>query len=175
MSLGKNCIGCFNYFRTESRAKKYCSKECIDLVKWELQEARLLDTGATDEELEWHRRRHPKYRIRRKLMGEAAIEVAEYTRTMAELRGERKRAGRIEPIDLDELIRRDKGKCYLCGKKVAKREKFGKSRGKGTDRKLYPTVDHVVPLSRGGEHTWDNVKLAHLSCNASKGGRITLT
>ena len=30
------------------------------------------------------------------------------------------------------------------------------------------TLDHVVPLSRGGTHTWDNVAPAHLLCNHTK-------
>lgn len=96
-------------------------------------------------------------------------------RAMSELREERKRAGRMDDIDLGELIRRDGGRCHICGKKVGKREKFGKARGKWKDRRDYPTVDHIVPISRGGTHTWDNVKLAHLSCNAKKGGKLVIT
>lgn len=30
------------------------------------------------------------------------------------------------------------------------------------------SVDHIVPLSRGGEHSMNNVQCAHLSCNCSK-------
>lgn len=32
-------------------------------------------------------------------------------------------------------------------------------------------LDHVVPRSRGGEHTWENVVAACRSCNARKGDR----
>ena len=32
----------------------------------------------------------------------------------------------------------------------------------------YPTLDHIIPLSKGGSHTWDNVQLAHMGCNAGK-------
>jgi hypothetical protein len=31
------------------------------------------------------------------------------------------------------------------------------------------SLDHVVPLSRGGSHSWENVRCAHLSCNVAKG------
>jgi 5-methylcytosine-specific restriction endonuclease McrA len=31
-----------------------------------------------------------------------------------------------------------------------------------------PTVDHIIPLAKGGTHTWDNVQLAHWSCNSDK-------
>lgn len=37
---------------------------------------------------------------------------------------------------------------------------------------LPPTLDHVMPLSKDGTHTRDNVVLACLSCNCSKGNRI---
>lgn len=31
------------------------------------------------------------------------------------------------------------------------------------------TVEHVIPLCRGGTHTWDNVRPAHARCNFDKG------
>jgi 5-methylcytosine-specific restriction endonuclease McrA len=34
------------------------------------------------------------------------------------------------------------------------------------------SLDHVVPLSRGGAHDPGNVQLAHLRCNTVKGNRI---
>jgi 5-methylcytosine-specific restriction endonuclease McrA len=34
-----------------------------------------------------------------------------------------------------------------------------------------PSLDHIVPVSLGGTHTWANVQLAHLRCNVSKGNR----
>jgi hypothetical protein len=34
-----------------------------------------------------------------------------------------------------------------------------------------PTVDHIVPMARGGSHTWDNVQPAHMYCNSVKSDR----
>jgi 5-methylcytosine-specific restriction endonuclease McrA len=34
------------------------------------------------------------------------------------------------------------------------------------------TIDHVVPKSRGGGHSWDNLVSACKSCNHRKGGRL---
>jgi len=31
-----------------------------------------------------------------------------------------------------------------------------------------PTIDHIVPLSAGGDDTKANVQLAHFSCNTRK-------
>jgi 5-methylcytosine-specific restriction endonuclease McrA len=30
------------------------------------------------------------------------------------------------------------------------------------------TLEHLIPLSKGGTHTWDNVGLAHAKCNFDK-------
>lgn len=37
---------------------------------------------------------------------------------------------------------------------------------------MSPSLDHVLPLSLGGTHTYENVQLAHLTCNVSKGNRV---
>jgi 5-methylcytosine-specific restriction endonuclease McrA len=36
------------------------------------------------------------------------------------------------------------------------------------------TVDHIIPLSKGGAHAVANLQLAHLACNIRKGNRISL-
>ena len=74
-------------------------------------------------------------------------------------------------IDLMVLYRRDKGICYLCGKPVD----FTDSQIKyGTfyAGPNYPSRDHIIPQSKGGEHSWDNIRLAHFYCNTLKGTKV---
>ena len=33
-------------------------------------------------------------------------------------------------------------------------------------------VDHIIPLSRGGEHSYANTQPSHPSCNAAKGDKV---
>jgi len=35
-----------------------------------------------------------------------------------------------------------------------------------------PSIDHVIPLSRGGAHALANVQSAHLGCNSSRGNKL---
>jgi len=53
------------------------------------------------------------------------------------------------------------GHWYICNHKVIK--------SKDTNHDLYPSIEHVIPIAKGGKHTWDNVKLAHRKCNMEKG------
>lgn len=81
--------------------------------------------------------------------------------------------GRIDKdITLDKLIKRDKNVCYLCGLECNKKDFHLDGSGYFITGKGYPSVEHIKPVSKGGEHTWDNVKLAHHYCNLLKSNKI---
>jgi len=65
---------------------------------------------------------------------------------------------------LTEIAARDQKICGLCGKPV-------NMLLSGMDMDG-PTIDHVVPLSKGGNDTRSNVQLAHRSCNLRKNNKI---
>ena len=69
-----------------------------------------------------------------------------------------------ENINVLEVYEKNNWICQLCGYPVSKL----------LDRNLVDiaSLDHIVPISKGGSHTYDNVQLAHLSCNIRKGNRI---
>lgn len=73
-----------------------------------------------------------------------------------------------EGITLPRIINKYSGICQLCGMPVNESDRKGNSIGK-----KYPTIDHIIPLSKGGSHTWGNVQLAHMACNSSKCDKIT--
>lgn len=64
-------------------------------------------------------------------------------------------------IKPDAVLRRDRYRCQLCGRATPKRLR-------GTSHDAAPEVDHIIPLSRGGGHTWDNVQCACRRCNSLK-------
>jgi 5-methylcytosine-specific restriction endonuclease McrA len=64
------------------------------------------------------------------------------------------RLWKVPPVSRRELLRRDNHKCQYCG----------------TGKNL--TIDHVIPRSRGGGHTWDNVVIACDKCNGKKGDKL---
>lgn len=75
----------------------------------------------------------------------------------------RARAITSESYTLGGIADRDRRTCQLCGKRVAMTESVPHPKA--------PTVDHVLPLSEGGDDTRANVQLAHFLCNATKGSQ----
>ena len=63
----------------------------------------------------------------------------------------------VEWIDGQQIWERDSGRCYLCGHPV---------------EMLKMSVDHVVPISKGGEHSYSNCRLTHATCNRRKYNKI---
>ncbi len=65
-----------------------------------------------------------------------------------------KRPRRQRKMTRFEIFNRDQYTCQYCGQMT---------------RQL--TLDHVKPRYRGGQHTWENVVSACVSCNRRKAGR----
>lgn len=74
-------------------------------------------------------------------------------------------------ITVEGLFNRDLGVCYLCGRKC-NYEDYTVRDGAFIAGDWYPSIDHVVPLAKGGEHSWANVRLAHHRCNWEKRDKI---
>ena len=74
----------------------------------------------------------------------------------------------INPIT---LFKRDNGVCRLCGG-ICDWYDYKISNGLKVVGAHYPSVDHIIPLTKGGTHTWDNVQLAHYYCNVRKRDKI---
>lgn len=75
-------------------------------------------------------------------------------------------------ITLTKLYKRDNGICYLCGRKCNWNDYLTRSNGVVIAGDEYPSIEHVVPLSKGGLHCWDNVMLACRGCNTKKNAKI---
>jgi len=63
----------------------------------------------------------------------------------------------IGKVSYEEVVKKANGICYLCGWIVLPEEM---------------SIDHVIPLSRGGAHSQDNLEMTHKNCNSSKGSKL---
>lgn len=90
---------------------------------------------------------------------------------------EYKRRARIKGAKVDNnitvfgLFMRDNGICAICGERCDSSD-FTMRGDVFIAGNRYPTIDHIIPLSKGGSHSWDNIQLAHKVCNTRKGNKI---
>lgn len=76
----------------------------------------------------------------------------------------RERNAFVENVSLAKLIERDGPDCQLCDKPLDMSVEW--------PHPNYPSIDHVIPLSRGGEHSLSNTQMTHLICNVKKGAKL---
>jgi len=110
---------------------------------------------------------------RRKYCSDHCMHKANWSTKEARRREKIKASTADKDITVMGLFKRDAGVCHICGGQCDTEDYT--RRGKifiAGDR--YPSIDHVVPLAKGGSHSWDNVKLAHRRCNTLKSDNLAV-
>ena len=80
-----------------------------------------------------------------------------------------KHGGKHSYYTRKQIFDRDGYDCYLCNTPVDLTAPHVQGQP-GWER--YPHIEHVHPLSKGGDDTLDNVKIAHAKCNIDKGAQF---
>ena len=75
-----------------------------------------------------------------------------------------KKETQVESIDVKKVYLRDDWVCQICYKEIDKELKYPEP--------MSVSIDHIIPLSKKGTHTYDNIQLTHLKCNFAKGNKV---
>jgi 5-methylcytosine-specific restriction endonuclease McrA len=176
----RECLVCGRTWRTQRKDAKYCSMTCRNtaragthyapsrrsLARRRLARAARGTRGAAwaDTSCTWCGARY----VVRLRSGKAAEYCSRKCHSKA--KGARRRAtirgAEREPVSRAQVFARDGWNCHLCGDPI--------DREAVAPEPLAPTLDHVVPLARGGSHTMRNLRPAHFICNARKSDRMDL-
>jgi hypothetical protein len=118
----------------------------------------LYGIGWRRRNLEWARERQRISRTRR-------IErTRELVNANAHLRRAVKRNAEAENFLRSEIYNRDGWICGICGKPVDSSLNWPDP--------MSVSLDHIVPVTKGGGHTRANTQCAHFGCNSSKRDRL---
>lgn len=80
-----------------------------------------------------------------------------YAREAEFRRRTREKQGRVGRADYQLVILMSNGNCGICAKEVAREDL---------------SYDHIIPISKGGAHSLENLQLAHVYCNKRKAGMM---
>lgn len=162
------CVICGKAFGAE-RDRKYCSDECVKeknrrlafLYNKELFEAKVKSRECKECGAVFT----PEYgmKIRNFCSQKCSKRFArkEYSHSGNHQQRAKRYGVKYKYFSYRPILRRDGWRCYVCG--IATPPSL---RGSYDDRA--PEIDHVVPLSKGGAHTKDNVRCCCRHCNALK-------
>lgn len=160
------CMQCSVTWTSTHRRSKFCSSRCLNKYQDDNNPIRCSEAdcerGVRGKGLcamHWRRKARADGRETNRAWDESR--KATYHKRRAQKLGTQ--VEDIRPIDIYE---RDVWLCGLCSTPVDPDAKHPDP--------LSPSLDHILPLSLGGTHTYENVQLAHLTCNVSKGNRVAV-
>ena len=149
------CSECNSLIPAEMKVRSTCSDKCdmerrrrIDRERYRENPDRrkaCIDSYDREQRAEWRRANPERYRESNRRR-QAAIKST----------GD-------EPLLWKEIFQSGNWTCGICQEPIDPSLKW--------PHRDSPSVDHIIPLSKGGKHIRENVQPAHLGCNASKGNR----
>jgi hypothetical protein len=180
----RDCAGCTKPFRFDGNRKIYCSADCRKSVisagptKQPSRDCKRCGSVFTTVGRKWNRFcsdgcEQLTHKERKQSLRQSP--TAKATRRRSK-RAHRRLYGKTwrsrcqvlglpyEAVRIDLVFDRDRWRCQLCGCKT--------HRGKrGTAHPKAPTLDHIIPVTKGGGHLYSNVQCACRECNTMKGNR----
>lgn len=120
-----------------------CSRPVRAKTVCNMHYKRLLRAEGRMNDQPWNDRRRHNYHARRARMNGA-------------------RNGNV--VMLSEIVARDGSRCQWCGEVVDLELAW--------PNPLSKSIDHIVPISKGGTHELGNCQMMHLRCNSANGDRL---
>ena len=68
--------------------------------------------------------------------------------------------GRYQKLDRFKIYHKARYRCYICDVRVEVTPKLVDNQA---------SLDHIIPLSKGGDHTYENTRCCCRKCNLEKG------
>lgn len=162
------CKQCGTPFAPKSDANVYCSRPCKLRARNPLPPARPCEFNECQREFQ------PKSTLQRSCSPRHAREAwkernperdSDIRRNVYHRRRARKKGGVLgEQVIRSDIAKRDGWTCHLCDEAIPQAAAWPDP--------LSLSIDHVIPLSKGGLHDPSNVKAAHLRCNVKKGDQV---
>lgn len=163
--IEKVCVYCFQTYLTNRKEGRFCSSDCRTKQLAIETKAKRVQLGAKVYS--------PNCERCHQLINQDGKKYGRFCRSCALVKRreshrqkflKRQQVSNPMRISADVLIERDGNICHLCNVEIdlslARNSRFG------------ATIDHVIPLSKGGLDVMDNLKLAHWICNIKKGNRV---
>lgn len=169
----RECEHCGKDFKTRMKIQRYCSEDCRLAVAPSKAALRWRANNPESGPVEYECSICAAKIVKPKKIAGAAVQHGVYCDTCRESAQRAryrkktvKRQSSTKPsgIWIEQILEAYGYICYLCSEPIDMKLPRTSRRG--------ATVDHVVPLSRGGSDELDNLRLTHWICNNAKSNKL---
>ena len=170
--IDRTCVVCGAVWRTHRRDAKYCSRKCYTDTRRAQPLSRRAQARAKLRAAERGTRSRymwvqgPCTRCGASFLARSSNTDARYCTTRCsrqdhdDRRRSRKAGATIGTVRRRDVFERDGWMCQLCNLPIDTQAIH--------PHPASPSIDHIIPLARGGPHSMHNVQAAHFLCNARK-------
>jgi 5-methylcytosine-specific restriction endonuclease McrA len=165
----RSCVICGGVFSTVYPKQLTCGAECQVMRRRRLETAgpRIIRCVSCGSEVQTDQQGPRRFcfscsahrRMQRRRSAKRRTRKDQNRRRRARLRG-----ARVERFATISIFERDNYRCGICGAAT--------NRAATVPHPDAPTLDHIVPLAKGGAHSRANVQCACFRCNTRKSDRI---
>jgi len=168
-TIPRDCAECGKAFDAVFKNNYYCSKQCNNRAKERRRTEKrraerakeVLKCIVCDVELPVTARRDKKF-CSPECAGSARFNTNRASRRLRITVG-----GEEQLVTRVAIYERDNWVCQLCMKPIDRTLRYPEP--------MSASLDHIVPLSKGGENSAENFQASHLVCNISVGNRKAQT
>lgn len=157
----RQCKQCRREFMPRKKHSSFCDRGCVNAARTKLQPQRCKQCGKAFKPRD----------ARQSLCDRACADKARRVATPSRDRSTAARARKFnvphEAINPLKVFERDNWRCQICMVRTPLRLR-------GTRDPRAPELDHRIPMSKGGGHTWSNVQCACRKCNRKKSNKKVL-
>jgi 5-methylcytosine-specific restriction endonuclease McrA len=152
------CKECGGAFVKRQIKKIYCSLRCGQVAT---QKAKTPQRQHARECRECGVSFKPAYGDKRSTYCSDSCKGTALRRVRRHIERARLKVAKVEPVDPLKVFARDGWRCQEC-KSATPRNR------RGTYHPRAPELDHIIPLSKGGEHSYRNTQCLCRGCNGAK-------
>lgn len=156
------CVECGKHF--VSRRKRQCCSAGCEAIKARTNSKAYAEANRSPVRFtcpECGSETEPEYGAKRRVYCSDLCGKRAARRVTRKKERARLRLAVSESVNPTRVFERDGWRCQCC-RKATPRER------RGTYHPRAPELDHIVPLSKGGDHTYRNTQLLCRACNAAK-------
>ncbi len=157
----RTCGYCAAEFETDYPTKEYCSRKHKERAKY----YRKLKTAGRANNVYFNicPGCSAAYSTRRKDQKYCSTACGQWHREQIKAERDREYRNKMTPSFRRRVFFNSNGICGICKEGIDLREKH-------PSKKSF-SIDHIVPRSKGGSHSFSNLQAAHLGCNERRGDK----